>query len=71
MNDKILIRKLVSTNEDEVRYSFKCVYDKYFKLVCFCISQYVTTKEDIEELANDTFLSLFNNLDKSLLDLAF
>ena len=62
--DKILIRQLKSSNEESIRYSFNSVYNKYFKLVCFCISQYVSSKEDVEEIANDTFISLFNNLDK-------
>ena len=64
MTDKILIKKLKSYNEEDIRYSFNCVYNKYFKLVCFCISQYVSSKEDVEEIANDTFISLFNNIDK-------
>ena len=64
MTDKILIKKLKSYNEEEIRYSFNCVYNQYFKLVCFCISQYISSKEDVEEIANDTFISLFNNIDK-------
>ena len=64
MTDKILIKKLKSYNEEEIRYSFNCVYNKYFKLVCFCISQYISSKEDVEEIANDTFISLFNNINK-------
>lgn len=62
-DDAKLIKILKSNNEEEIRYAFKCVYEKYFKLVCFCISQYVNSKEDVEELANDTFLSFFNNID--------
>ena len=62
--DKLLVKDLKSNNEETVLRSFKCVYDKYFKLVCFCISQYVQIKEDVEELANDTFISFFNNLSR-------
>lgn len=60
--DKDMIRLLKSNDEEKIRYSFNCVYNQYYKLVCFCISQYVKNKQDVEELANDTFISLFNNI---------
>ena len=31
-------------------------------MVCFVISKYVNNKEDIEDLANDTFIKVFNNV---------
>ena len=62
--DKILIENLKSNDEQTIRYAFKCVYEKYYKLVCFCISQYIHCKEDVEELANDTFISFFNNIER-------
>lgn len=41
---------------------FKDQYNQYFKLVCFIISKYINNKEDIEDLANDTFIKVFNNV---------
>ena len=46
---------------DEV---FKDIYNEYFHLIGFVISEYVNNKNDVEELINDVFLSFFNNLDK-------
>lgn len=61
LTEKDLIIGLQSENENiAVRY-FKNVYEKYFKLVCFCISNYVKNSLDVEELANDTFVSLYLN----------
>ena len=62
--NKMIVKDLQSNDEAKIRYSFNCVYNKYYKLVCFCISQYIKSKEDIEEIANDTFLNFFNNLSK-------
>ena len=61
-DDVLILMMLKSNDEEKIRHSFKCVYEKYYKLVCFCISQYVKTKEDVEEIANDTFISFFNNI---------
>ena len=62
--DRQLINLLKSNDEEKIRYAFNCVYKQYYKLVCFCISQYVEVKEDIEDLAADTFVALFNNIEK-------
>ena len=60
--DARILKDLTSNNKEKVYDSFKCVYNQYYKLVCFCISQYILVKEDVEELANDTFLSFFGCL---------
>lgn len=62
--DRSVIKMLKSNDEQSIRYAFNCVYNKYFKLVCFCISQYVSSPQDVEELANDTFVNFFNNISK-------
>lgn len=38
------------------------MYDKYYKLVCFAISKYVKNVEDIQDLANDSFIKVFSNI---------
>ena len=62
--DRQLINLLKSNDEEKIRYAFNCVYKQYYKLVCFCISQYVQIKEDIEDLASETFLTIFNDINK-------
>ncbi len=62
--DRQMIKLLRSNDEENIRYAFNCVYKQYYKLVCFCISQYVQIKEDIEDLASETFLTIFNDLNK-------
>ena len=41
---------------------FGILYAKYYKLVCFAISKYVKRKEDVEDLADETFINVFNNI---------
>ena len=48
--EKSIIKMLKSNDEQTIRYAFNCVYNKYYKLVCFCISQYVNIKEDVDNL---------------------
>lgn len=56
--------KELKSNDPEIRMqAFNNIYNCYFKLVCFCVSQYVKNLEDLEEIVDDTFLSFFNNLD--------
>ena len=62
VKDAILIKKLKSHDTDEAYHAFKCIYEKYYKLIFYCINNYVNNKEDSEELTNDTFLNVFNNL---------
>lgn len=62
VKDTILIKKLKSHDNEEIYHAFKCLYEKYYKLIFYCINTYVNNKEDSEELTNDTFLNVFNNL---------
>lgn len=41
---------------------FSILYTKYYKLVCFAISKYVKNIEDIQDLANDSFIKVFSNI---------
>lgn len=60
--DKKTIKDLTSNDEEKIHHSFQCVYHQYYKLVCFCISKYIPNITDIEEIADDTFISFFNHL---------
>ena len=42
----------------------KKIYCEFKGLVCFIIAKYVNVKEDVADLAQDVFLSFFNNADK-------
>ncbi len=61
-NDSHLVKNLKSNDEAKVHHAFRCVYHKYYRLVCFCISQYVRSFDDQEEIADDTFIDLFQNI---------
>ena len=66
--EQVLVDALKSKNRICIEETFKLIYDSYFKLVYFCISNYVNNKEDIEELTNDVFLKFFNHLDNIRID---
>lgn len=58
-----LSNALKSENKDKIESVFRQIYDSYFKLVYFCVSNYIKNKEDIEDIVADVFLSFFNHLD--------
>ena len=64
VNDDYIIKKLKSNDEFSINQAFNLIYDKYYKLVSFCVSQYVKSKEDVEEIVDDTFISFFDNINK-------
>ena len=42
-----LSNALKSENKDKIESVFRQIYDSYFKLVYFCVSNYIKNKEDI------------------------
>ena len=62
-DDKKIIYDLKSNDFEKRSQAFNHIYNKYYKLVCFCVAQYLNNKEDQEEIADDTFLNLFNNIE--------
>ncbi len=64
MNEDRETKKIFETKDPKVLKEYLgLIYSKYYKLVCFCISKYINNKETIEDLANDSFIKVFNNLD--------
>ncbi len=61
LDDKLIIKKLKSNNQDTVDEGFEALYLKYSKLIYVCIHRYIQRKEDIEDLLSDTFLKVFEN----------
>ena len=58
-----LISVLKTGDRNKIEGIFKEIYEKYYKLLYFCVGSYITQREDIEDIVMDTFLSFFNNLD--------
>ena len=63
-----LISVLKTGDRNRIEKIFEEIYEKYYKLLYFCVGSYITQKEDIEDIVMDTFLSFFNNLDSIDLD---
>ena len=61
LNDKILIKKLKSNNQQDIDDGFEGIYQKYSKLLYVCIHKYVASKENVEDLVSDTFLKVYEN----------
>ena len=66
--EKKLASALNSKDKAKIESVFRQIYDSYFKLVYFCISNYISVKEDIEDIVADVFLSFFNHLDSINVD---
>ena len=63
-----LISVLKTGDRNKIEKIFEEIYEKYYKLLYFCVGSYITQREDIEDIVMDTFLSFFNNLDSIDLD---
>ncbi len=63
MKEEKELKKLIKSNDAvALRNYFSFLYTKYYKLVCFAISKYVNKKEDVEDLADESFINVFNNI---------
>ena len=60
MTEAVMIKRLQDHNED----AFDYCYDMYKNLVYFHIIKIVKNKELTEELVQDTFLKMYQNIDK-------
>ena len=68
MGDKMsyeveLISALRSKDKDKIEQVFKNIYEAYFKLVYFCVGNYLDNKEDIEDITSEVFVNFFNHLE--------
>ncbi len=63
--ERKLMDALVYGKRKEIEKVFEEIYDQYYRLVYFRVKQYVSIKEDIEELTNDVFVNFYNSLDQS------
>lgn len=53
---------LVSKNETLISSLFNEIYEKYYRLVLFIVSNELKSKDDIFDITQDSFIILFNEL---------
>lgn len=65
MNEERKLHQVLKIGDKEIINSyFEEIYNKYKGLVCFVIAKYIKNYDDIVDIAQDVFLSFFNNADK-------
>ena len=63
-----LINALKSKDQNKIRLVFKDIYEEYYKLVYFCVANFVSNKEDAEDITSEVFINFFNHLDNIKLE---
>lgn len=66
--EKKLEKAIKNSNNNQIDYVFEEIYNKYYNLVSYIISQYIKNNNDVEELVNDTFVNFYNSLFKVQID---
>ena len=62
MSDEKKLKLILSTGKVElINGFFEELYTKYKGLVCFIISKYIKSVDDVVDIAQDVFLDFFNN----------
>ncbi len=59
-----IFSKLNSKDETEKNLAFDKLYNKYYRLVFFIVSKYLTNNEDKEDLVQTIFLKIFQSTSK-------
>lgn len=62
--ESLLFSVLRNGNEKEIREQYENIYKNYYKLVYFCVAKYINNEETIKDLTNESFLLLFENIEK-------
>lgn len=60
-SEKHAIKAIKGDNKLDIEEAFQYLYNKYSRLVLFCILMIVKDLRDAEELTNDVFIKIFNN----------
>lgn len=63
MKDELRLRQSLR-NPKELKETYEYLFYEYKGLVAFIASCYLSNKDDIDDVIEDTFLELFNNPDK-------
>lgn len=59
--EKKLVKTLNTGNLELINEFFEELYNKYKGLVCYIVSKYISSREDVFDIAQDVFLDFFNN----------
>ena len=65
MDEKRLNESLHYQSERKIKRVFEEIYREYYRFVYFQIKQYVSKKEEIEELTDDVFIRFYRLLDRN------
>lgn len=60
-SEKNAIKDIKGDNILDIEEAFQYLYNKYSRLVFFCILSMIKDRRDAEELTNDVFIRIFNN----------
>lgn len=62
MNEEKKLKKVLNKgNINYIHTYFEEIYNTYKGLVCFVVSKYINSREDIFDIAQEVFLDFFNN----------
>lgn len=65
MSEERKLKMILSTGDrDLINAFYEELYSKYKGLVCFVVSKYIKSFDDIIDIAQEVFLGFFNNADK-------
>lgn len=63
--EKELVLALKNNDKEEISLIFKKIYEKYYRLILYVLSLDIKVKEDILDLTEDSFITLFNEILKN------
>lgn len=58
------IKELTSPNRAVMENAFNCIYNQYASLVYYVSFEILKSKEDAEDIVNETFLKMYSNRNK-------
>jgi RNA polymerase sigma-70 factor (ECF subfamily) len=62
-NNSSELRSIIKGIKNKDEGSFQILYDTYYGLIYFVIMKIVNNKQDAEELSQDTFVKVYNQID--------
>jgi RNA polymerase sigma-70 factor (ECF subfamily) len=66
--EKRLINALDRLDQSKIEDLFKEIYDSNYKLVYFCVANFIKNKLDIEEIVDDVFINFYNHVNNINID---
>ena len=59
-----ILKVIKSGNREKIDREFSEIYEKYKGLVCFILTKYIDNQFEIDDLLQESFISVFNNIDR-------